>query len=79
MASREKWWAVAYGNVVRWEKAATAHQAAMRAFGLVDAERMTVRQFPGGGRPSTMPIYRRNLFIRDLAARHEEKTGIVIK
>lgn len=79
MALREKWWAVAYGNAVRWEKALTAHGAAMLAFGLVDTERMTVRQAPGGGRPSSMPIYRRNLFIRDLAARHKEKTGSVIK
>lgn len=74
---RKKYYAVCYAHVCRWEQAGSESEAARLAFGLVDAERMTVREFPGN--PKYMPVYRRSAWLTELFQRHKEKTGNEIK
>ncbi len=77
MSKRAKYFAVCYAHVCRWEKAKTATEAARLAFGMVDPDRMTVREFPAN--PKYMPLKVRVPFLEALFARHKEKTGSEIK
>lgn len=70
---KKKYYAVAYANAVRYSHAVTAADAALQAYGIVDADRMTVREFPGN--PKYAPNYKKKEFMENLAKRHKEKTG----
>jgi hypothetical protein len=64
---------VAYGTTIRWEKAKSESEAAKLAYGLVDTNRMTVKQFPAN--PKYMPRKKIDAVQAELCKRHEEKTG----
>lgn len=71
---RKKYWAVAYATSVRYAgPVETAVKACLEAFGIVDHERMTVREFPSN--PKYLPQYKLKEFLESLAKRHLEKTG----
>ena len=71
-----KYFAAAYAHVCRTEKARSKKEAAQMAFGLVDAQRMTVMEYPSN--PKYLPAYKKTAFIEQLAKRHHEKTGSIL-
>jgi len=74
MPDRRKYYVVAYGNQIRWAGPCNGlRAAAIEAWGMLDTDRMTVREVPGN--PKRIPHYKKTLFLNSLAERHFEKTG----
>ena len=71
------YYAVCYAHVCRWEKAKSATQAAMLAFGIADSERMTVMEATFN--PKYASQKKKKEFLEKIEARHKEKTGNTIK
>lgn len=69
-------YAVAYGHVIRYEKAGSEREAAKLAFGMVDVHQMTVRRLPKSLR--SLSRAKRLAENQALAKRHFRRTGSVV-
>lgn len=70
------YFAVAYGHVIRYEKANTMTEAARLAFGVHDVSRTTVRQLPKSPRGLSHTAKLKECAA--LAVRHFAKTGSIV-
>ena len=76
MTKRNRYWAVAYGHVIRWAgPCQTPDEAAYEAYGIRlnrwDRDRVTIQEFPGN--PKYMPLYKRRQLLEALENRHNAK------
>jgi hypothetical protein len=67
------WYACCWGTVVRWGKGHSAVEAAKYAFGLYDANRMTIEKFPTNPRYTSQKKIKE--FQSKLFVKHKERTG----
>lgn len=73
---RRRYWAVAYGRVIRWAgPCETQNQAAMEAFGVNADDRTTIMECPN---PKYMAYYKKREFLEKLEVLHKQRTGNVI-
>ena len=70
------YFAVAYGHVIRYEKADRESEAARLAFGMVDTHRMTVRLLPKS--PRCLTVAGSRVENEALAKRHFHRTGSIV-
>lgn len=74
MGKKRKFWAVAYGHVIRWAEGRNEQVAMMNAFGVT--QNCTVAPFPSN--PKYMSFQKRSDIIDALMRIHKERTGNTI-